>query len=193
MNEALAAPWLDADDELESQLVRTAGPDTFGVWLDAQLAADRERALLMAGRALMRAVAEYEQAEAWERAVLRDVEDRKNRARARVAALDAEIKRVVREERERDPRQKALAIPGVPGRWQSTATPGRWEIDERAVLAALSDDERVLFVEQVHSERLRGKEFREHLDATGEIPPGVERVPEGVRVNGPYDGIVGKP
>lgn len=74
-----------------------------------------------------------------------------------------------------------LDVPGV-GRWSTREIAASWDIkDPKAVIEGLDADERAQFVEDVP--KLKAADYRKHLDATGEVPDGVERRPKRINVS----------
>ncbi len=171
---------LPLDEEIDAVIAAHESGDTEALAAAALEVGDAQKFAWGMGRALKRAKARYDAL--GEEAV--KINEEFDRARQRLAPsikfLEEQLDAMALERR-KSGAGNFLDVPGV-GRWSTKAVPAGWDIkDPGAVIEALDADERAQFVYDVP--QLRAADYRKHLDATGEVPDGVERRPERISVS----------
>ncbi len=170
---------LPLDEQVDAIIAAYETGDAQQMAAAAREVGDAQRFAWGMGRALKRLKARDDELKQQAKMVLHEIGEAGAKLAPQIRFLEEQLETITRERRNSGA-GNFLDIPGV-GRWSARKVAAGWDInDEKAVLASLEGDDRALYVEDVP--KLKNAEFREHLDETGEVPPGVERRPERIGV-----------
>ena len=189
---------LDVDREIEAlldgALPNTDDPreDVFARWsaLDRWFGIDPERALLGAGRRLLRLQRQIADLVASENAIRAEYERARSRLVEQAVMLESAVESVALARRE-EGRGNSLVLPGI-GTWETRKVPGRWSVaDPEAVAAALTGSERESYMKP-QPDKLDARallaDIADVLTAHGgEVLPGLQKSEDRVSVSAKYD------
>ena len=156
-DDAALNQWL----ELDIEFAETALGTDSSKMLAERLQQDEDRTLAFISRRIQELLARKEPLDRQRDAMLEHYRSVSDPLRAQIQRLSEVVEATLLERRRRNPEVKSLTLLGV-GEWKSRKVQDGWDIDEKAALASLTPDEKLVYVEQ--REHLKSAVLREHLD-----------------------------